>query len=95
MADISFAPEAEEDISGIAEYIAQDKPEAANRWIQNLQDTCQLLATQPEMGEKRSDLGITDCRSFSVGSYVIFFRRVTNGIEVARVFHGSRDVREL
>ena len=44
------------------------------------------------MGEPRRIFGIPGCQSFSVGSYVIFFRRVEIGIEVARVIHGSRDV---
>lgn len=93
MSGVVYAPEAEDDLVGIADYIARDKPEAARRWVQGIRETCATLATQPEMGELRPDFGVASCRSFSVGNYVIFFRPVESGIEVARVVHGSRDMR--
>lgn len=95
MSRVSYAPQAEDDLVGIADYIARDKPEAARRWVERLRETCETLATQPEMGELRSEFGVVGCRSFSLGKYVIFFRPVDHGIEVARVVHGSRDMRSL
>jgi hypothetical protein len=47
------------------------------------------------MGEIREGFGVLGCRSFSVGNYVIFFRPIDSGIEVARVIHGSRDKRNI
>ena len=47
------------------------------------------------MGEVRPGFGVPGCRSFSVGNYVIFFRPIDDGIEIARVIHGSRDMRNL
>jgi toxin ParE1/3/4 len=47
------------------------------------------------MGELREGFGVPGCRSFSVGNYAIFFRPVEGGIEVARIIHGSRDMRNL
>ncbi|MCA9264444.1 MAG: type II toxin-antitoxin system RelE/ParE family toxin, partial [Planctomycetales bacterium] len=84
-----------EDLVGIADYIARDKSEAARRWLQTVRETCETLATQPELGELREDFGVAECRSFSVGSYVVFFRAFESGIEIARVVHGSRDLRNL
>lgn len=95
MPRVVYAPEAEDDLVGIAEYIARDKPVAARRWVAKIRDTCELLSTQPEMGELRKNFGEPDCRSFSVGNYVIFFRAAEDGIEVARIIHGSRDMRNL
>ncbi len=94
MLNVVYALEADDDIVGIADYIARDKPEAARRWIVNIRNTCEALATQPEMGELRSGFGVSECRSFSVGNYVIFFRALSDGIEVARIIHGSRDMRD-
>jgi len=90
-----YAPEAENDLVSIAEYIARDKPEAARRWVARIRETCTMLAMQPEAGEARPEYGIRGCRSFSVGSYVVFFRATANGIEVARIIHGSRDILDL
>ncbi|MFG0291282.1 MAG: type II toxin-antitoxin system RelE/ParE family toxin [Rhodopirellula sp. JB044] len=47
------------------------------------------------MGEERRGFGVPGCRSFSFGSYVIFFHAIEDGIEVARVIHGSRDMRNI
>ena len=44
----------------------------------------------PDMGRLREDLS-AGLRSFSVGNYVIFYRPMKGGIEIARVLHGARD----
>ncbi len=95
MARVLYAPEAEGDLLSIAEYIARDKSDAARRWVQRMRDACQALAIQPEVGELRAGFGVPGCRSFSVGNYVIFFRPADDGIEVARIVHGSRDMKNL
>ena len=95
MPRVDYAQEADEDLVGIADFIARDKPEAARRWIQRIREVCETLAMRPEMGELRRGFGVSGCRSFSVGSYVLFFRPTSDGIEVARVVHGSRDMRNL
>jgi len=41
------------------------------------------------MGRSRSELG-TGLRSFPVGSYIIFYHPLDNGIEVVRVVRGNR-----
>ncbi|MFN3192902.1 MAG: type II toxin-antitoxin system RelE/ParE family toxin [Aureliella sp.] len=92
---VIYAPEADDDIIGIVEFIARDKPEAARNWMRKIRETCDIIATQPNMGEERRGFGVPGCRSFSFGSYVIFFRAIENGIEVARVIHGSRDMRNI
>ncbi len=44
----------------------------------------------PYMGRQREELAAR-LRSFPVGSYVIFYRPIDDGIEVARILHGARD----
>lgn len=43
------------------------------------------------MGRLRGELA-TGLRSFPVGRYVIFYRALSNGIEIVRVLHGARDL---
>ena len=95
MAIVIYAPEADDDLIGIVDYIAREKPEAARDWLAKIRQASELLATQPGMGELREGFGVPGCRSFSVGNYVLFFRPIEGGIEVARVIHGSRDMRNL
>lgn len=95
MAIVIYAPEADDDLFGIVEYIARDKPEAARNWLRKIREACETIATQPGMGELRLRFGVPGARSFNVGNYVIFYREIEGGIEVARVIHGSRDMRNI
>jgi toxin ParE1/3/4 len=95
VAIVIYAPEAEGDLSGIVDYIARDNPVAARNWLRKMRDTCDSLATHPATGELRQGFGVPGCRSWSMGNYVIFFRAIEGGIEVSRVIHGSRDMRDL
>ena len=47
MARVTRRPLAAEDIAEIWNYIADDSPVAADRWIDRLDAQFQLLATQP------------------------------------------------
>ncbi|MEM7455411.1 MAG: type II toxin-antitoxin system RelE/ParE family toxin [Planctomycetota bacterium] len=95
MANVIYAPEADGDLFGIIEFIARDKPDAARNWLRKIRETCETIATQPNMGELRPGFGVPGARSFSVGNYVIFFRKIEGGIEVSRVIHGNRDMRNI
>jgi hypothetical protein len=46
------------------------------------------------MGRLRPELA-PHLRSFPIGNYVIFYRLTQEGIEVARVLHGARDIDAL
>jgi toxin ParE1/3/4 len=95
MGRVVYAPVANDDLIEIAAFIARDKPATARQWVQEIRKTGSTLSTQPEMGEEREGFGVPGCRSFSVGSYVVFFRPISDGIEVARIIHGSRDMQNL
>lgn len=95
MPHVIHAPEADDDLEGIVDYIARDKPNAARDWLARVRQTCETLAANPEIGEIRDGFSVQGCRSFSVGNYVVFFRAIKDGIEVSRVIHGSRDMRGL
>lgn len=92
MTRVEFSEAAEEDLCDIVEYIAKDKPTAARTWLASIRERCDMLASNPELGAVRPGYGVEGCKSFSAGSYVIFFRNTKSGIEVARIIHGSRDL---
>ena len=94
MARLIIAPSAQQDLSDIYDYIARDKPISAANWVEKIEENCKLIAATPEFGERRPEFG-AEIRSSVVGRYVIFFRPIKNGIEVARVFAGDRDIRSL
>jgi len=85
---------AKADLAEIHCYIARDKPHAADRQIARFFEKFKMLAAQPMMGELRPELG-PDVRSFAAGSYVIFYRPMVGGVEIARVVSGFRDIAAL
>jgi toxin ParE1/3/4 len=95
MARLKSSPLAEADLNEILEFIARDKPGAAFRWVQRIRDTCEQLAKQPAIGERRPEFKKGEVRSSLVGNYAIFYRTLTYGIEIARIVRGERDLRTL
>ena len=81
---------AERDLDDIWDYISQDSPAAATSLLRQLDVKFQMLAKNPQMGQDRSDLA-PFVRYFSLGNYVVFFRPISDGIELVRVLHGARD----
>jgi plasmid stabilization system protein ParE len=51
MARIVRTASAKADVLVIAEYIARDKPDAAERWVEALDNTLIQIAKSPLMGE--------------------------------------------
>ena len=88
----TVAPLAQGDLDHIWDYVAQDSPPAADRLIEAFQERFSLLARQPFLGELRPELR-PNLRSFSVGHYVIYYQVLGDRVQIARVLHGSRDVR--
>lgn len=92
MSRISFTELAAQDLEKIYEYIADDNVDAAVKHRQRLEKRWYALLDQPRMGTKRDDIE-PDLRSVTEGNYVIFYRSLADGIEVARVLHTSMDTK--
>jgi toxin ParE1/3/4 len=71
MAKLVISPAARQDLLDIFDFIARDKP--------IFEQKCELIATTPNLGEKRPEYG-SSIRSSQVGRYVIFFRPIQDGI---------------
>ena len=91
---VTKGPQARNDLVGIADYIARDSLDAAMRWLDRMDQRLALLASQPEMGERRPEID-PDISSFVAGAYVLYFRPRTDGIELVRVLHSARDIDPL
>ena len=95
MSQAIILPSAEADVAAIWEYIAQDSPESADRFVDGIYLTCnQTLAYNPRIGRTREELS-PGLRSFPYRDYAIFYRIAITGVEVVRVFHGRRDIEPL
>lgn len=100
MAKFILSPAVEEELTAIAEYIAEHDPDAADRFIEAAYGTFTKLANQPGMGRARRFRAsrLKNLRSFRISGfddYLIFYSPIAEGIEVYHVFHGARDLQRL
>jgi toxin ParE1/3/4 len=85
------SPQAEIDLTSIWDFIADDSMKAADALLDRIEAAFDMLAERPLAGRARDDLA-SNLRSFPVGSYIIFYIPVSDGIEVVRVISGRRDI---
>ena len=85
-----YSEQSKSDLKQIARFIANDKPDAARKWVSKLREKCRLASQHPEIGDERPELG-EGIRSTYLGSYVIFFRRSDGVVEIVRVIRGDVD----
>ena len=95
MPQVIYSPEAIQDLQDIDDYIAQDDPIAAKRVHGAIVRQCRVLAQSPNMARARDDLA-PGLRGWVVyRRYLIVFRPIRNGIEIARIVHGARHLPRL
>jgi toxin ParE1/3/4 len=87
----------EPELDAIWEYIALDNMDAADRFVESAYRTFRELARMPGMGRIRRfpQVQLRDLQSFRVKgfeNYLIFYRPISDGIEVFHVLHGARDL---
>lgn len=92
MARVIHTRQAREDLLSIWSYIAADNPTAADRVLDAIDRRCARLSENPKLGPARPDIA-PELRYFPVGSYLIFYREVSAGVEIVRVLHGARNLR--
>ncbi len=93
MASYRKSPEAD-DLLRIWRYVAESNRAAATQFIDRLHATMGTVAETPGMGRPRDDLA-PGLRTFPLGSYLIIYREVSGGTEVARVLSARRDYRRI
>lgn len=92
MKRLELKPEAEADLLGIWVYIAREtEPLTADSVLDRVAETLNLLATTPELGRARPELG-SDLRSFAARRYAIFYRITAETVEIVRVLDGAQDI---
>ncbi|PAQ03668.1 type II toxin-antitoxin system RelE/ParE family toxin [Mesorhizobium mediterraneum] len=96
MADILIvrSPAAENDLIEIWFGIATDSPLAADRFLDAIAARILQLASFPESGPKRPDIG-AEVRALTIGNYLVLYRLAKQRVEVVRFVHGARDVSAL
>ena len=66
----------------------------ADAFIDRLYETMESLGRNPGSGRHREELAM-GIQSFPFGRYLIFYRALTNSVEIVRVLHGARDIENI
>ena len=94
-------PKADRDLDDQAYYLAvQANSDIAHRFLFAAHETFTLLAKKPEIGWrprlKHADL--SSLRIFRVSGFqrmLVLYRPLSNGVEILRVVHSSRNIQAL
>jgi toxin ParE1/3/4 len=87
---IIWSPLAIDRVSEIAEYIAQDKPSAAEKWIEALFSKVEQLQSSPEMGRAVPEIKNSQFRELIYGNYRIIYRVEKKQVSVLTIRHGKQ-----
>lgn len=80
-------------VEKIYRYVAKDKPLAAQRLVQEIYHTAELLSDFPEIGYRLSDPQFQGLRVLLYGHYRIVYRLLKNkDVNIIGVYAGSLDL---
>jgi toxin ParE1/3/4 len=94
---IRFLRAAEDDLSEIINYIAADRPSAADVLATKIEKNLNLLSKNPQLGRipNEEELMRLGYRYLVVQNYLIFYTLEDQVIYVHRILHGARDYLSL
>ena len=87
---IIWSPLAIDRASEIAEYIAQDKPSAAEKWINTVFSKVEQLISSPEIGRVVPEIRNDQFRELIYGNYRIIYRIEKAQISILTIRHGKQ-----
>lgn len=87
---IIWSPLSLERIVEIAEYIAEDKPGASEKWLDSIFESVKRLKKLPESGRKVPEVNQPDIREILYGHYRIIYRIVEMEISILTIRHGKQ-----
>ncbi len=91
---IVWSPLAVQRLREATEYIARDKPGAAESWVNGAFEAVGRLAELPHSGRVVPELGRPDIREVIYGIYRIIYRVSPEAILVLTVQHGKQLIDE-
>ena len=87
---IIWSPLAVDRASEIAEYIARDKPSAADKWINTVFSKVGQLESSPEVSRVVPEIGNEQFRELIYGNYRIIYRIEKKQISILTIRHGKQ-----
>ncbi|HAL73458.1 MAG TPA: type II toxin-antitoxin system mRNA interferase toxin, RelE/StbE family [Clostridiales bacterium] len=95
MANIKFSPEAQNDLTEVRDYIAEElgNSKAADSTIPGILQSVRILEHFPESGSPLSRIISVDTgfRYVIYKNYLSFYRHINGTIYIDRILYGKRD----
>lgn len=92
--NINYLSIARKDLTDIIEYIQEDNPNSALKFLNQIEDTISKLEVFPYMGATPKDtlLQYKSYRILVIQSYLVFYvvKEKTLEVEIRRIIHGKR-----
>lgn len=93
MPAVELSPQAIVDIEGITDHIAEDDPERAMAFAEELRSQCERIARMPRAYPMRPHLASDGLRACAYRRYVIHFRPIgEQSIRITRILHSARRI---
>lgn len=87
---IAWSPVAVERASEVVDYIAQDKPSAADNWIRTIFSNVEQLRSNPEIGLIVPEINERQIRELIYGNYRIIYHVEAKQISILTIRHGKQ-----
>ena len=87
---IVWSPLAVDRASEIAGYIAQDKPSAAEKWVNTVFSRVEQLKSSPDIGRIVPEINNNQFRELIYGNYRIIYRIEKKQISILTIRHGKQ-----
>lgn len=94
MGRIRRTSDARNDLTAIWLYIAHHNLAAADRLMEEIDDTLAMALRFPLIGEAVDQLR-AGTRRITIGNYQLFYEPISDGIRLLRVYHAARRIEEL
>jgi toxin ParE1/3/4 len=91
---LEFSQWVESDLDAIADYIAEDSPERADRFLSEIEQKILRIAEQPLLYQLRREIA-ENARLAVVGRYVILFSVMGATVRIERIVYGGRELPPL
>jgi toxin ParE1/3/4 len=89
---VSFRPQAEADLFGLYDYIAEDAgPAVAGAYIDRIEAACMALETMPKRGTRRYDIRPGLRTMGFERRATIVFQVIKTEVIIIRIFYGGQD----
>jgi toxin ParE1/3/4 len=91
MSHFVLSARAWDDLDGIWTYTARRwGPDQAERYLRQIAEAVELIAETPGLG-RNCDHVREGYRKYPVGSHVLFYRAIDDGVDVVRILHQRMD----